>query len=64
MKFIFDECVGKSIMQVIELAFRSFFETEETGKYEFKHISDLQLNGEKDQDWIPKIQDKNWIIVV
>ena len=59
-KFIFDECIGKPIVDEIA-RLQNMAEAEDQATV--KHILDMQPHGIWDEIWAPKIVPEGWIII-
>lgn len=59
LKFLFDECVGKPVMDLLRKSIIALSVDEP----EFAHVLDFQKQGEFDDVWIPRIAQDDWIVV-
>lgn len=59
MRFLFDECVGKPVLEQIAKALALTLDDSVLA-----HILDYQKSGTFDQDWIPQLAEAgNWIVI-
>lgn len=59
IRLLFDECVGKPVMEKIKAAVSISLDQPE-----FSHVLDFQKQGVHDEDWIPRIAEEgNWIVI-
>ncbi|MFH1108521.1 MAG: hypothetical protein V1790_04885 [Planctomycetota bacterium] len=58
IRLLFDECIGKPIMEQLAQAVQYSHED-----IEFKHLLDFQSQGIPDSDWIPQKANEGWILI-
>jgi PIN like domain len=58
LKVLFDECVGKPIMEAIARIVSTSPE-----RPEFRHMVDYQSQGALDEEWVPKVATEGWIVI-
>ena len=58
LRLFFDECISKPAVDGL-LRFVSLSNEQ----FEFRHIIDCQLQGTRDEDWLPQIAPDGWIVI-
>jgi hypothetical protein len=58
LRLLFDDCISKKAVIALK-ALADFTD----GQVEVAHLADFALSGQRDDDWIPQIPDKTWIVV-
>jgi len=58
IRILFDECVGKPVLDAIRPVLRLRTET-----FEMEHVLNFQEQGVADEDWLPKYAGEGWIII-
>lgn len=57
-KLMFDECVGKPILEAL-----AAFQRQSDHEFELEHVLDKRKQGIWDEVWIPQLNPREWVVI-